>query len=227
MSRRMRRGNAGQGGAAAPQAGILKNLIGSICEIQKISTASHARVQAIFAEVETSDEYLKDVVYDAITEFRLDPNLKRTIIKISPNKVKTERILEHVLPEYTEGTLYRIVIVSGSHELFYPISMTKLLQDQAVFLPQGSAFKISPSHGNFLYNDEEFYDKTRYEGRGFKRPEGRHIIVIDFTTEDQELIQKQVGSEIDTISRRMSNGMGSQMAFIKETMAGLFGKGSA
>lgn len=203
---------------------LLGNLMGkmmsSIFETKKIESATISNISAIFegrasedsAKKELAESALKDVVIDILTQFRVDSTLKYNVILIGHPAAPINKNSEYILPPLTDKTLTRIVLVSGTHELFYPSKMTSIMGDESIFLGQGHALEVSSSFGDLRYNDKSYYDKTKHPGKGFKRPENRHLIIVDFVTDDEEIIKKKQGEEIQKAGEKLARSMSATMS---------------
>lgn len=185
---------------------LFKKVIGSLCEVKQLSLVTQHNVEKIFSNADTREELLKDIQFEVVTEFRLNPDLKVNRILMPPRQTITKGSVNK-LPPFSPGTLYRIVAISGSHELFYLNSAKKLLGNEAIFLPQGHAVKITPQHGEFTYDNKSIYDKEKYPGRGFKRPDKRHLLIFDFITEDEEELKKQTGEDFTEAGKRLAHNL--------------------
>lgn len=201
---------------------LLGNLMGkmmtSIFETKKIESATRSNISTIFegrtsedsAKKELAESALKDVVIDILTQFRVDSTLKYNVILIGPPSVPINKNSEYILPPLTDKTLTRIVLVSGSHCVFYPSGITSIMGDEGIFLSQGHATEISDSFGEIKYNDRGYYDKTKFPGKGYTRVESRHLIIIDFLCDNDEILKNKKGEYIQKAGEKLSRSMGGR-----------------
>ena len=194
---------------------IFGKIMGSLCETKKIESATRANITTIF-EGHTSEEPVKkelaesiltDIVIDIINTFRVDSSLKQNVILVGPPTGIINKKAEYLLPPLTDKTLTRIVLISGSHGLFTPRNMSSIMGNEQIFIPQGSAMEVSASFGDLKYDDKSYYDKTKFNGKGFLRAESRHLIVVDFLCDDEELLKKKTGEDIEKAGKNLAKTM--------------------
>lgn len=183
---------------------LAKKVMESMCQTEKVETATQDNFKKIFENSPESQDLLQELVADTISTFRLDHTLVPKPILVAP-PVAFDKRHTNFLPNYTENTLTRVVVLAGSHEIFYPEKLSSKIPDIGIFVYQGSAFKVSPQHGNFTYDNSTLYSTDKYPGRGFKRPESRFLVVIDFICNDSEKLEAHRAEEIQKAGSKLSN----------------------
>lgn len=208
----MPRGQAKKIDQSQLQKSLFSKVMGSLYETKRIESATPANVVKAFAEAEASKgrvfetgetlpSTLEDIFIDAHTTFGIDHSYKsRTILFAPPIEVDKKRVYR--LPSAVPGTIHRIVLVSGTHELLECDALGKLMGPQGVLVPQGSAVKLSQGFTDFTYNNKSSYDKNVHPGKGIKHPENRHLIIFDFISDKPDEIQKV---QADTLSKATSS----------------------
>lgn len=179
---------------------FFSKVMGSLYETKRIESASLENVVKAFTEAEASKgkvyeigdtlpSTLEDIYVDAHTAFGIEHSYKsRTILFAPPLDMDKKRVYR--LPPTVPGTINRIVLVAGTHELFECDILGKLMGPQSVFVPQGSAFKLTQGFTDFTYNNKSAYDKNIHPGKGIKHPEKRHLIIFDFISDKPEEVER-------------------------------------
>lgn len=199
---------------------LLSKVLGSVYDVKKIENSKKEDWAKLMAFPEENNDMLEDIVADVVTTFQIDHNLRAVTQLINVKPVLDKRRL-NTLPKYAENTVSRVVVVSGTHEIFEIAKMSILPFKQGVFVPQGQAFKTAPGQGDMTYDDRDMYDKTKYPGRGFKRPHERRLVVIDFVAADAEAAAAAVGSDTSKAGEKLVQDGGPGLI---QNMLKLFGK---
>lgn len=183
---------------------LFSKVLNSACQVEKIDNTKSDDIARIMADPDypTSKEFTQDLIAAVTTAFQVDHKLTpvHKFINVHPHLDK-KRV--NILPPYTENTAVRVVVVSGSHEIFYCSLLDKLPISQGIFVPMGNGLKITPTHGDFTYDNRDFYDKSKYPGKGLKRPTERRLIVIDYVGETTAQVQDATAKEMGKASEKM------------------------
>lgn len=208
----MPRGSAKKIDQSSLQKSLFSKVMGSLYETKRIESATATNVAKTFAEADASKgrvfeigealpSSLEDVFIDVHTAFGIDHSYKsRTILFGPPVEVDKKRVYR--LPPAVPGTIHRIVLVSGTHELLECDVLGKLMGSQGILIPQGSAVKLTQGFTDFTYNNKGFYDKNVHPGKGIKHPEKRHLIIFDFISDKPEEVEK---TQAEALSKATSN----------------------
>jgi hypothetical protein len=157
--------------------------------IEKAFTESDALKGRIFEVSEPLTDTLSEIYGDVHSTFRIPHSYNRRITMYGP-PVEFDKKRSYQLPASPPNTIYRIVLVSGTHELFEWNLLTSLTGAQNIFVPQGSAVKFTQGFSDYTYNNKSTYDKNFHPGKGIKYPEKRHLIIFDFILDDPEEIKR-------------------------------------
>lgn len=178
-----------------------QKIMNSFYETKRIDGFSLKDAKSLFEEAGEKTHFLPgeelpsqlfDLSSMVASSFRLDYDYKIGAFLISP-PTKIDPKKTHSLPPYPENSIYRVVVVSGSHEVFVISQLRFFFNDMGVFVPTGSAVKLVREIGTVEYSDRGRYDVKLYPGKGIKRPEERHLIVFDFvSTKEEDKTQAQI-----------------------------------
>lgn len=197
-----------------PQAeGMMNKLIGDLYKCHKVvinqDDLMKIKETTVFTPNNDFPEFLDNFVSDIQGHYQIPFNYKVHAKIITPTLSSSKN--DRILHDPPANTMSRVVGVFFSHEVFSLPTITKLLSNTGVLVPQSSVIKVSSDQARLKFNDKGFYDVNKYPGKGFKRPEKRYIIVIDFVSEDPEDIKKEQAKEIENISNN-SSGLISNLA---------------
>jgi hypothetical protein len=211
--RRMRRA-AKKRTVVQPEIG--QKIMNSFYETKRIDGFTLRDAKQLFEEAgekvhflpgEEFPSHLADLCSTVASSFRLDYDYEVEAFLVPP-PTKIEKKKMHSLPPYPENSIYRIVVVSGSHEIFVISQLRSFFNDMGVFVPTGSAVKIVREIGTVEYSDQGRYDQSLYPGKGIKRPEERHLIVLDFiSTKEDERGKAQI-AETQRAAKALSESSG-------------------
>jgi len=185
------------------------NIIGKcICETKNIESLKDqksgeyfksVKQRTTFESVNDMPDTLQDIYSDVVSTMELNHDLKTTAIVYSPqDHVDKKKIYN--LPNYNDNVICRVVVVYGSHEIFYSKRMNKILGNIGSFVNQGQAIKFIPTSGSFYYDNKDTYDAEMYSGSGNKRPTSRQLIIFDFFSDSEDDKKKVNDKEISRIT---------------------------
>lgn len=200
--------------------GILSKVIDAVYTVKKIENSKPDDFNKLMAFPDENKEFLSDLIAEVVTSFQIDHNLNPVphFVNVKPfiDKHKT-----NILPKCVENTVTRVVVVSGTHEIFENLALSALPFNQGIFVSQGHAFKTLPSQGDLMYNDRDTYDKVKYPGKGIKRPHNRRLVIIDFVAKDSEAATKAVSEDVSKSGEKLVQESGPGLI---QNLLKLFGK---
>lgn len=221
------------------QKSLISQAMGSICDVRKLERYPLDDIKSAFEEsykhreggtrgvviysrdagtMDSSSmalpETLQNVLAEVVTTFRLEHELAESVITtlIPPPPAFTSKDSTFNLPSYPEKSVCRIVIPFGSHEIFQSRGLGSVLGPHGIMVPQGSGIKMLSVHGDFVFNNKTTYDTTFHPGKGMKSPDRRHLVVFDFISDSDELIQKVRQQELPRLTRALAPIAGTQGA---------------
>lgn len=182
---------------------MISKLMGSMSEVKRLELSTKDNITKLIAD--KNSDLVDDLTAEVKTVFQIDHDLKSVLKYIEPRTDGSfDKRKINTLPPYAENTVSRVVVVSGSNEIFTPAKMSSLPFNAGVFVSAGSAFKTSPTHGDFTYDNRGMYDAKEYPGRGIKRPEHRRLVIIDFVGETTELAESAKQEELLNIGKKIT-----------------------
>lgn len=188
--------------------GMLSAMGSFLCDVRKIESSSDSEVKEFFDLVKTRTEYtsvedmpdpLQTLRADIISTLELDHDLKTSVV-VYPQQESVDKKKTYTLPKPRDNVVVRVVLVYGSHEIFYSKGLEKVMGPIGSFVHQGSAIKILPSSGDFWYDNKDDYDRETYPGSGKKRPTKRQLAIFDFISESEDVSKKIKSQEITRIT---------------------------
>lgn len=200
------------------QRDLFSKIMSDLNETKRIECASPDKVIQAFAEAEAAKgkifetgeiltPLLEDIFINVHSAFKIDHSYtSRTILYGPP--IECDKKRKYRLPPALPNTVFRIVLVSGTHELFEWDILSKMMGSQCTFLPQGSAVKFTQGFSDYTYNNSSKYDREIYPGKGIKYPEKRHLIIFDFMSDDPEEIKKIQAKTLDKASASLTKTSG-------------------
>lgn len=212
---------------AAPPNGeqqkIMDKLISSFCDIKNIPSANYESITKLFSECDqrvfspedVMPSVMEDLCVDIQSAFRIDHDYSIQVTLIPP-PTHVIKDFTFKLPPAPQNMIYRIVLLVGTHEVFYLNGLKMFLGQRGIFLTQGHAMKISAAHGEFSYDNKGKYDNNLYPGRGFKRPERRHLIIFDFISDQEGEATKAAVAEVQRASGTLTESGGIVSDIVKK-----------
>lgn len=195
-----------------PQAeGIFSKLVDNLYKTKKVVIDEEELVKidktTLYNSLD-SPEFIQNYISTVQGEYQIPFHYKvNAIVMPPPGPSKKDR----TLPPSPPHTMTRVVGVFFSHEVFGLPPISTFLSGKEVMVPQGSTLKITPDQSRLTYNDKTHYNKQKHPGKGFKRPEKRYIVILDFISDDPEDIKKEQEREIKQLSENDS-GLISSLA---------------
>lgn len=203
------------------QRDLFSKVMSNLNETKRIESATVTNVKKAFEEADAKKvfesgepltEVLADIYADIHSTFRVDHSYSCRTTMYGPS-VEVDKKRIYRLPPAPSNTVYRIVLISGTHELFEWNLLSSLAGPQNIFVPQGSAVKLTQGFSDFTYNNKSTYDKNIHPGKGIKYPEKRHLIIFDFMSDNPEECKKIQAETVEkaTSSLTKAGGMISEL----------------